>query len=202
MKQLIIILTVLITTITMAQEKNTISLNERVRFLDKNPAYQASVVVSTYYANYGKSSITATQLIDGFKEKLTQSEIDLSQVKKDEIGYITLSLGKEGMLYHFKTNSKEDALKFANTNALGSSRLSYDYVAKLDPDEEAEIIKKAIDKARNRASGIAGKMNKNLGEIIKLETNYDGDEWIRGIFRDTAIGELVFDIEIDFELLD
>ncbi len=202
MKQLIIILTALITTITMAQEKNTISLNERVRFLDKNPTYQTSVVVSTYYANYGKSSITVKQLIDGFKEKLTQNGIDIRQVKKDEIGYITLSLGKEGMLYHFKTDSKEDALKFVNTNALGSSRLSYDYVAKLNPNEEAEIIKKAIDKAINRANGIASKMNKKLGGIIKLETNYDGNEWIRGIYRDTVIGELVFDIEIDFELLD
>lgn len=202
MKKLAIILFLTIATVSMAQEKNTISLRERVKYVDKNPTYYASVVVSPYYANYGGSTITIQQLIKGFEEKLEQNNIDKNDLKEDEVGYISMSLGKPGKLYHYKTTSKKALLKFINMNTLGSSRLSYDYGATLDPVEEGKIINNAIEKARTRANEIASGMGKKVGNIIKLNTNFDGNEWLRGIFRDNVIGELIFDIEVDFELLE
>ncbi|MFP2995587.1 SIMPL domain-containing protein [Spongiivirga sp. MCCC 1A20706] len=185
-----------------AQERNSIHLIERMRYVDPNPSFKASVVVSSYYANYNNNSVNTAELISQFEEKLIKNDINPEDLEKDETGYISLALGKEGMLYHYKTTSQKKLFKLISINTLGSSRLNYDYIAKLSPTAEGNLIKKAVEKARIRAQEMASTFDKKVGGVIKLQTNYDGGDWIRGIFRDTVIGEMVIDVQVDFELLE
>lgn len=201
MKKIISAFILFTAAFAMAQESNTIQIIQRVKHIDSNPNYYCSIVISPYYSNYGNTNIPTKKLIEGFEEALQKTTIPRSEVKEDKPGFLALGLNKEGKLYHFETKIADNFYKFAQLNALGSSRMNYAYISHIKPEEEGEIMAKEIQKARKRAEEIAKQLGNKIGEVISVSSTYAGDAIPRTIFRDTVIGELIFDITVQFEII-
>ncbi len=185
---------------TFAQNTtNTISVNGIHKF-SVEPEYKASVVISMQNVYYDAENTNVTELKKTFYDKLNKVGISSSSLQENEMKYDLLGYEKDGIIIEYKTTSMEDFQKFLNTKSLGLSKLENNAFSNITVAQMAEYSNAAFEDAKKKASAIAKKMGKKLGEV----KSYIDNNSLRiedSLYYNNTTDKKTYLISVSFELL-
>lgn len=197
----LILLFVMVSSFSFAQmDKPYIDISGQIEYSRDVEKYSAVIIVSEdlAYSSYDQN-ITFDKIKNDYFDKLTSNNVNTSELKEDALAYTALGYRKKGMVYQYETNSQE---KFIELLSVGFSGVSinekYVYYKPLSSQQVEDFSKRAIAKAKTRATIIAKSAGKKLGDIIYLN-NYK-EESKRGFYSTRDLTDHIFSVSVRYEL--
>ncbi len=199
-KTALLIVLIFSTMTTFAQNTtNQISVNGIHKFSVK-PEYRVSVVISMQNVYYDTENTNVTELKKAFYDKLNKIGISSNRLQENEMKYDLLGYEKDGTIIEFKTTSMEEFQKFLNTKSLGLSKLENNAFSNITVDKMAEYSNAAFADAKKKATAIAQKLGKKLGEVKSYVDN-NSLEIEDSLYYNNTSHKKTYLISVSFELL-
>lgn len=186
MKKLIYIIALLLAIIANSQEKeNTITVIGETdkNLVDEN--YVVLIALQQVLVYEGSAEVEATSLKvvkQNVIKKLKDLDIDFNRFKRNTYYEFSMaySQNRESAYYFLKTSNKEEVRKILNLKSAGVSiaNIEVETTALTDP-ELVDLSAKAIANARERATAIARKINKSIGEVVSITDQNTNSQYLQ-----------------------
>ncbi len=170
MKKIILATTIWIVALgSHAQEKQTHTIQVTgVAKIDRE--VEAYLIDFSIEEEYGESESKKSygDLKKIFFAKAKDAGLDESRFKEDKMGYLAFQSFREGSLYTFKTNSRDELLKAARLAngsfiTVKSTRVKFKPVVKNEKQFEIAFLN-----SKDKAAIIAKTINKKLGAVLTV----------------------------------
>jgi uncharacterized protein YggE len=175
MKKIILLMVVLFTLSSIAQEnRNIITVVGETEISVEDSSYTILVSLQQILVYEGQGEVevaSVSKVKDNYIKKLDDLGIDFNRFHRNEYYEFasTYGQGRVTEYYYLKTSNKDDVRKIINLKLAGTSITNTEIKAnKLTNDQLVNLAKKAIDNAREKAESLAKKMNKTVGEIVNI----------------------------------
>ncbi|MDY8138528.1 hypothetical protein [Aquimarina sp. 2201CG5-10] len=126
-------------------------------------------------------SKTLSEVIQMYKDRLKTINVDFNAFQKNIPLQLYSSYGeiKDAMCYNYTTTSQEEILNIIKQRMKGLTLVQVETIAKEKSNDQLAILTTAaIEDAKIKAKKIADKLNKKLGDIIKVENSNAGIEYV------------------------
>lgn len=203
-KVLFLVLVLFAPLLIIAQQQPTlIKVRGHAVHIGSKPVFKAKISLSGNYSSLPAEMLTLDKLEKQYKTALEAKGISWKNLIKDpyEFGFESMGFDKEGILYEYQTKSIKKMKNFLDVKSLGMQVLSYVCIITIDEEAALTLSKKALDKAKERATTLAHAMGKQLGEIqeiIDLNSLSWGEEVESILFYDRPVGEFQYRINVIF----
>ncbi|WP_405369274.1 SIMPL domain-containing protein [Nonlabens sp. Asnod2-A12] len=186
MKKLLYIIALLLAIIANSQEKeNTITVIGETdkNLVDEN--YVVLIALQQVLVYEGSAEVEATSLKvvkQNVIKKLKDLDIDFNRFKRNTYYEFSMaySQNRESAYYFLKTSNKEEVRKILNLKSAGMSIANIEVETTALTDQDlVDLSVKAIANARERATAIAGKMNKSIGEIVSITDQNTNSQYLQ-----------------------
>ena len=162
-------------TASFSQETNSITvIGETINNLKKDKSYSAHIQFKELKSD-GYSTIedkSLEKVINEYKARLEQNNLSFNNFTENKVLYFYSSYAETNKTsyYTFKTNSEQELSRLLSVKILGVTLQNVEINSdKLSSDEASELSVKAIENAREKATKIAKKLNKKVGEITEID---------------------------------
>lgn len=188
MKKIICLIALLVALPSIAQEnKNTIVVVGETEKVVVDDSYTLVIALQQILVYEGQIEVEVTSLDmvkKNFIKKLEKVGIDFSRFKRNTYYEFAMaySQSKELSEYYFlRTSDKEEFRKLIELKSAGMSISNTEIeTAKLTDKQLVELSIKAIANAKEKAEAIAKKLNKNIGEIVRISDLNTNAQFIQG----------------------
>ena len=186
MKKLIYIIALLLAIIANSQEKeNTITVIGETdkNLVDEN--YVVLIALQQVLVYEGSAEVEATSLKvvkQNVIKKLKDLDIDFNRFKRNTYYEFSMaySQNRESAYYFLKTSDKEEVRKILNLKSAGMSIANIEVETTALTDQElVDLSVKAIANAKEKATAIAAKMNKSIGEIVSITDQNTNSQYLQ-----------------------
>lgn len=135
------------------------------------------------YEGQGEVEVSSVEEVKkNYINKLNEIGIDFTRFDRNTYYEFAASYSqnRETQYYFFKTSNKEDVRKIVNLKLAGIS-ISDTVIeaSKLSNEELVSLSNKAIDNAREKATLLAKKMNKTIGEITAIIDQNTSEQYVQ-----------------------
>ncbi|NAS30985.1 DUF541 domain-containing protein [Flavobacteriaceae bacterium R38] len=184
--------------LTVAQNKNGITVIGKATHVDSDLMYVSTVSLSKAYTSYSDGAISLAQMKTRYDEALKKNGLSLNNMREDKIAYDLSGYADEGTFFTFKTRSIEQFQKFMRTTTFGLNRLSYEGKFILDQSELEILNRKALANAKMQAEAIARAMNIKLGKVLSVEAFNAATEnaIIVSLFQGNTSGAYTYQLKV------
>ncbi|PIE49758.1 MAG: hypothetical protein CSA39_01075 [Flavobacteriales bacterium] len=200
MKKLVL-LTLLVTGFTFAQNSNKFSITESVKHNREVEKYIALIIISEdlAYNNY-ESPQTYDQIKTNYFNRLRNKDVNTDMLKENKEAYFhQYGYRRKGSVFVLETSSKKEFLNVLSTRTDGVNVYEKSVEFKpLTDAQVAEFSKKALSKAKKRATLIAAASGKKIGKILEINhipngetTEYYNEKYNRQNFSVSVVYELL-----------
>lgn len=187
MKKIICLIALLLALPSIAQErKNTIVVVGETEKVVVDDTYTIIIGLQQVLVYEGPTEIEATSLnevTENFIKKLKNIGIDFNRFKRNNYYEFAMSFSqnRESAYYYLKSSDKEEVRKLIQLKSSGMSIVNTEMEAtELTDKQLVELSIKAIADAKERATAIAKKMNKTVGEIVSISDQNTKMQIIQG----------------------
>ncbi|NRS89843.1 hypothetical protein HNQ02_002777 [Flavobacterium sp. 7E] len=188
MKKIVCLIALLVALPSIAQEnKSTIEVVGETEKVVGDDSYTLVIALQQILAYEGQLDVEATSLDvvkKNFIKELEKIGIDFSRFKRNSYYEFAMvySQNKELSEYYFlRTSDKDEFRKLTQLKSPGMSISNTEIeAAKLTDKQLIELSTKAIANAKEKAETIAKKLNKNIGEIVKISDLNTNAQFIHG----------------------
>ncbi|CAM4356848.1 SIMPL domain-containing protein [Zobellia nedashkovskayae] len=179
--------------------KNNINVNGAYEY-SISPEYSSKMIVSLNNVYYDAQTMNIEEVKNRYIENLAKAGIKKEQLKEMPLYYALIGYEKEGTVYEFKTKSIEEMEKFLNVKAIGVTRSDTNLEAQLSDEQMAEYAKLAFDDAKVKATAIAQKIGRKIGEAIYInDTN--PQKIAESMYYGNSEQKKMYYLSVSFELL-
>lgn len=204
MKNIIVILTVLLSTAAMSQDVPSIKIVGEIPYnIEKIKNYvihiQLKDVKSDGYSNF--ETKTLDEVKAEYKNKLTSIGVDFNKFSEDRNQFIYSGYSdnyNESAYFKYISNSETETINIIKTKIPGSMIQNVEINTEHFSSEKiGELSALAIKNAKEKAEKVAKNLNKKLGEIISInDRNYSTPTYTY-----YGVENLRYVVEVKFELL-
>ncbi|CAM4329279.1 SIMPL domain-containing protein [Zobellia nedashkovskayae] len=179
--------------------KNNINVNGAYEY-SISPEYSSKMIVSLNNVYYDAQTMNIEEVKNRYIENLAKAGIKKDQLKEMPLYYALIGYEKEGTVYEFKTKSIEEMEKFLNVKAIGVTRSDTNLEAQLSDEQMAEYAKLAFEDAKVKATAIAQKIGRKIGEAIYInDTN--PQKIAESMYYGNSEQKKMYYLSVSFELL-
>ncbi|AEH02063.1 SIMPL domain-containing protein [Lacinutrix sp. 5H-3-7-4] len=193
MKNLIFLLAVLFAMPAIFQENdNTISVFGETENTVEGDSYIVLIALQQVLVYEGQTEVEANSLKtvkENAIEKFKSIGIDFNRFKRNTYYEfaVSFSQNRESAYYFLRTSNKEEIRKIITLKSAGMSIVNIEVEAKkLTGEELVALTVKAIANAKEKAEGIAKKMNKTLGEVVHIADTNSSLQYMQSYGTTTA----------------
>ncbi len=201
MKRLLIAILIIMTTIKgySQENRNTINVSGK-HIVETKPVYHAKIMVSLNNVYYDSQTMSLDEIKTGYINKLVKAGISKVDLIENHLHYDLLGYEKDGTIIEYKTTSIEKMQQFLKVRSIGTSKLEHTYTINFTEEEAADYAKKAFDNAKEKATKIAAKIGKKVGDVIYL-SDVNALEKSTGWYYTVDSKSFNYYITVTFELL-
>ncbi|WP_159023946.1 SIMPL domain-containing protein [Formosa sp. L2A11] len=204
MKKIIYLLVLLFALPSIAQEsKNTIEVIGEAEKVISDDSYTILIALQQVMVYEGQVETEATSLAvveKNYIKKLEEAGVDFNRFKRNTYYEFAMSYSqsRESAYYYLKTSDKDEVRKIMQLKSSGMSIANIDIeTTKLTDQELVDLSIKAIANAKEKAEAIAKKMNKTIGEIVKISDQNSSFQYIQSYGTST---KQTHGVTVSFEL--
>lgn len=174
MKKLIVLVTLFVTIMVQAQEKEsprTVSTSGIAPIERVTTNYRIRTTLNMEQLYYTDPQCRS---LEEFKEKyfsaLKEQGFDPSVFVEKKMDFLALGYQKEGTVLQFESSSLEKVEKLLNVKMNGVT-LQYQFKSVLDPEKKETLLKQALADAKSNALKLCAIAGTSLGKIISISEN-------------------------------
>ena len=186
----------------MNKPNNTIFVNG-VHEYKVQPEYCIKMIVSLQNINYDRPTATYEDIRQEYMEKLVDEGIagqPNAQLKEDSLAYSLMGYETEGNIIEYRTRSLQMAQKFLSIKSDGVFKSDSVMWIELTDEEMTAFAYGAFEDAKKKASKIAGRLGKSIGEVVYMEDT-NPKRYMDGLYQTDNLQKREYHIRVFFELI-
>lgn len=197
MKKLTFLLALLFCSLCIAQTANTLEVYGTANFTKEAKEYKTTIVLSMdqmYYAGTQFSNIE--ELKTAFLSEIKAKGVNTSKLTEKPFDYYSLGYQREGTVFEFVTNSKDEMIKVMMVKTGGATSQTVQVKAdNLSDAKYNELLGIAIADAKKNADRLASKVNKKVGDIVSIsEISAQQSYWTYAMVEEMISVKIVYQL--------